>query len=367
MTDPTPIPLFKVLMDPRAPDAVREVLLSGYTGEGQAVADFETALQRTYGRPYLTMHSCTAALEVAFDLCDVKSGDHVATTPATCTASNTGLVIRGAVPLWCDVDPITGLIDPNDVRKRILRRPDRVKAIIAVDWAGRLCDYDALESIGAEYGIPVIQDAAHRGPGPMRSPAYSTLSFQAIKFLNCGGDGGALAVPDTTKHTEARLQRWYGLDRTSSASMRCAQNIGPIRAGRKAHMNNVAASIGLANLVQAVEAVVRTQENARYYDEALRGLPNLVLPPPDPSCHYWLYTVLVRDRDGFIKFLGERGIESSPAHLRNDKHDAFYFPSGQLIGVDYFDSRQTSIPVGWWVTEQDRKRIVEAVAAWCRR
>lgn len=360
------IPLFRVLMSPRAPDAVRDVLLSGYTGEGQAVADFEAALTRTYGRPFLAMHSCTAALEIAFDLCGIGPGSYCATSPITCTATNTNIVTRGAIPLWCDVDPITGILDPNDVRKRILRRPDRVKAIIAVDWAGRACDYTALASIGLEYGIPVIQDAAHRGPDLLgAAPEYTALSFQAIKFLNCGGDGGALAVPDATKFTEARLQRWYGLDRLSNASLRCAQNIAV--AGRKSHMNNVAASIGLSNLPASIEGLRKHQENARYYDMEFAGLPNITLPPPNPNCSYWLYTVLVRDRDGFIKFLAERGIESSPAHLRNDKHDAFYYPSGQLLGVDYFDSRQTSIPVGWYLSEQHKKHIVESVVAWCRR
>lgn len=361
------IPLFKVLMSPSAKEAVAEVLESGYIGQGPKVELFEHKLAAAYGRPVLTMSSCTAALDLALHLADVEPGDLVASTPQTCSATTAVVVNRRAIPFWCDIDPLTGLIDPNDVRKRLLRARGRVKAIMAVDWAGRVCDYRSLKEIGATFGIPVIQDAAHLGPQPLSEDGagdFSCFSYQAIKILTTA-DGGAIATPSAEAHKRAELLRWYGLDRKSSASDRCAQNIQ--ESGYKAHMNDVAAAIGLANLPDAKRAVDVHRRNAAFYHEELEGLPGVTTPPPDADSSWWLYTLLVLDRDGFIKFLADRGIMASPVHLRTDKHDAYYYPSGQLLGVDYFSSREVAIPVGWWLSDEDRKAVVEAVATWARR
>src|SRR5262245_48065207 len=106
------IPLFKVAMSPEAPARVAGVLESGYIGQGEQVETFEAALQTLLGTPTppLTTNSCTSALDLALHLTHVGPGDEVITTPVTCTATNSGIVTRGAIPVWADVDPLTGLI-----------------------------------------------------------------------------------------------------------------------------------------------------------------------------------------------------------------------------------------------------------------
>ena len=84
---------------------------------------------------------------------------------------------------------------------------------------------------------------------------------------------------------------------------------------------------------------------------------------------WWLYCLLLEDeakRDDLIWFLGERGIASSPVHARNDKHTGFGGPvaNGVLPGVDAFSTREAAIPIGWWLSEEDRWQIVDAVRAW---
>lgn len=267
--------------------------------------------------------------------------------------------------MWADVDPLTGNIDPADVARKVT---PRTKAVIAVNWGGRSCDYPALHDATFLPLIPIIEDAAH---GPYRVPHrldggdYVCYSFQAIKHLTTG-DGGALIVPPA-QHQRAKLLRWYGLDRESSADFRCAQNIGEI--GYKYQSNDIAAAIGLANLGGMAEAVERGRANARYYCHWLRDLPGIDVPPYDPACSYWLFTLCVDDRADFMAYLGERGIATSQVHARNDKHDAFRAVSTgwPLPGVDAFDARQVSIPVGWWVTDRDREYIAHVVHDWAYR
>lgn len=341
------IPLFKVAMSPEAPARVAAVLESGYIGQGAMVDVFEDALMQLLGTPGppLTTNSCTSAIDLALHLIGVGPGDEVITTPVTCTATNSPIVTRGARPVWADVDPLTGLIDPSDVARKITRK---TKAIMAVDWGGALCDYDALDI----HGLPIIQDAAHSLTAGIGGD-YVCWSFQAIKHLT-SGDGGALWCPPS-KLERARLLRWYGLDRRSKADFRCEQNISEV--GYKYHMNDIAAAIGLANIGATRGLIAKHQVNAAWYMGALGVEGN-------PQSAWWLYTLLVDDRQGFITHMADRGIACSPVHARNDTHTAFHFPNGPLPGVDHFASRNVAIPVGWWLSEADRAHIVEAVWAW---
>lgn len=348
------IPLFKVSMSPEAVGAVGDVLLSGYIGQGPMVERFEAALAQLLGlpEPPLTVSSCTAALDLALHLIGVGPGDEVITTPVTCTATNSPIVTRGARPVWADVDPLTGLISPRDVARKIT---PRTRAIMAVDWGGALCDYAALQA----FGLPVIQDAAHSLMAGARGD-YVCWSFQAIKHLTTG-DGGALWTPEAELE-RARLLRWYGLDRRSKADFRCEQNIQEV--GYKAHMNDIAAAIGLANIARTPEVIAAHRANAAHYHAAFESARHVVRPPWDDDSSWWLYTVLVEDRARFTHHMHQRGVAVSPVHARNDTHDAFRFPNGPLPGVDRFASRNVAIPVGWWLTPDDRRRIVDAVLDW---
>lgn len=346
-------------MSPEAGLAAARVLRSGYVGQGDVVERFEAALQRALDAPVppLTVNNCTSALDLALHLIGVSPGDEVISTPMTCTATNTVIVRRGAAIVWADVDPVSGLVDPADVARKITAK---TRAVMAVDWAGRACDYPALRALG----VPVVEDAAHaylakrNGASIARAGGdYVCWSFQAIKHLTCGDGGALLAPPEQMER--GRLLRWYGLDRRSDKSFRCAQNI--TEAGYKYHMNDIAASVGLANLPVAADAVARHRANAAYYRGAICERPGICLPTPDPGSAWWLYTLLVDERERFMAYLADRGVESSPVHARNDRHDAFRFPNGPLPGVDSFAGREVAIPVGWWLTGEDRAYVARCV------
>lgn len=355
------IPLFKVAMSPEAPARVAEVLTSGYIGQGEQVERFEAALQELLGTPAppLTTNSCTSAIDLALHLIGVGPGDAVLTTPVTCTATNSPIVTRGAVPFWVDVDPLTGLIDPAKIEQALWKASInyRPAAIMAVDWGGALCDYKVLRS----FGSPVIQDAAHSltaGTGG----DYVTWSFQAIKHLTTG-DGGALWCPPEQLE-RARLLRWYGLDRRSKADFRCEQNIQEV--GYKYHMNDIAAVIGLANIGGVRGLIEEHRANAEAYGRHLKNIPGVALPQQNDRSAWWLYTLLAEDRQGFTSYLADHGIAASPVHARNDTHRAFRYPNGPLPGVDHFASRNVAIPVGWWLSADDWQHIIKTVQAWTR-
>jgi dTDP-4-amino-4,6-dideoxygalactose transaminase len=354
------IPLFKVLMADRAAEAVAKTLFSGLITEGPRVLEFEDKLSAYLRTPVLTVNSGTSALHLAATLLDLAPGDEVISTPITCVATNVALLRAGATIVWADVDPHTGLLDPKDIPKRLSAR---TRAIMCVDWSGALCDFDALRS----FELPVIEDAAHAF-GALRStefPDFTCWSFQAIKHLTCA-DGGGLHVEDAALRERARKLRWFGIDRRAPGP-----NIDkPVQeAGFKFHMNDVNATIGLANFERAVAAVEKHRQNAAWFDAALRDVAGLRLPPASETSAWWLYTILLEEENAqrdFITFMAQRGVECSRVHARNDQYSAFAHAvdRGPLPGVEHFDGHQAAIPVGWWISDLEREQIAEGVRAW---
>jgi perosamine synthetase len=355
------IPLFKVLMARSAAEAVARTLASGLITEGPRVLEFENKLSKHLRTPVLTVNSGTSALQLAATLLDLAPGDEVISTPITCVATNAALLRAGATIVWADVDPRTGLIDPRDIPERLSAR---TRAIMCVDWGGALCDFDALRA----FGVPVIEDAAHAFGAPRLTafPDFTCWSFQAIKHLTTA-DGGGLHVADAALRERARKLRWFGIDRRAPGP-----NIDkPIQeAGFKFHMNDVNATIGLANFEAAVAGVDGHRHNAAWFDSALRDVAGLHLPPASKTSAWWLYTILLEEEDeqhDFITFMAQRGVECSRVHARNDQHPAFSRPRGTLPGVYYFDRHQVAIPVGWWLGDLEREQVAEGVRAWSLR
>jgi dTDP-4-amino-4,6-dideoxygalactose transaminase len=366
-----PIDLFRVRWDEDAANANIARLGRAdeygrrFVGQGELCEEFERRFGALVGaaEPPLLLNSCTSALDLALHLIGVRAGDEVVTSPVTCFATTAPLIWRGAIPIWCDVDPLTGNADPRDVLNKVT---PRTKAILVVDWAGRACPYDQLHLAS----IPVIEDAAH---GPLigyqgQSTAinggnYVCYSHQAIKFLTLG-DGGTLITP-ANQTERARLLRWYGLNRRSKVDFRCEQDIAEV--GFKHQSNDIAAAIGLANLPGTERAVALARLNAEYYTRALANLPGVTVPPFDPGAAYWIYSILVDDRPAFIAHMTAREIAVSPVHRRTDAHSAIAAVGqwrGPSTGVDYYDAQQCAVPNGWWITDQERERVAGAIIDW---
>lgn len=356
------IPLFKPFLNVNyATELVRQTLAIGHIAEGTRVMEFENALEHLLGAPVITTNSGTSAIHLALDLAGVGKGDWVVSTPMTCLATNLPILHRGANIAWADVHPTTGLIHAGDVEQ--LAQFMGAKAIVAVEYGGLPVDYEGLLRASKHAGnIPIILDAAHslltydEAGANWAHVDICCYSLQAIKHLTTG-DGGALIVPPH-KFEEAKRKRWFGLDR-SLGGFRCEQEVTEI--GYKFHMNDIAASIGLANIGSVEDVVTITRENASFYHEALKDIPSITLPPNAKGASWWLYTILVPDRERFVAKMDERGIQCARPHSRNDTHPIFRLYHRKLPGVTAFDEHQVAIPVGWWVTPTIRERIAEAI------
>jgi perosamine synthetase len=356
------IPLIKPFLPPREAllPRLETILYSGYIAEGESVVEFERRLSELLGVSYcLTLNSGTAALHIALRLADVKTGDEVISTALTAEPTNTTIALTGAKVVFADVDPKTGLISPESIESSM---SEKTKAIMVVHYAGMVCDMDNINSISLRYGIPVIEDAAHAFMSKYKNrylgsnSLYTCFSFQAIKHLTTV-DGGLLCLKSEEDYNRAKKMRWFGLDKSIS---RLENDI--TEAGFKYHMNNINATIGLTQLDFLQENVSKYVENGKYYDSNIDESEDLTRTPyyahTEPS--YWLYTLRVKRREVFIKTCANNGIMASPLHLRNDRHSVFS-SKVDLPNLDQFYDEFVHIPCGWWVNEDDRKKIANVI------
>lgn len=146
----------------------------------------------------LLTHSCTAALEMAALLLDVGPGDEVIMPSFAFVSTANAFVLRGATPVFVDIDRATLTIDPALVEAA---RTARTKAIVALHYAGVACDMDELCAIAARNGVSIVEDAAqgilasYRGRPLGGIGAIGALSFHETKNV-ISGEGGALLVND---------------------------------------------------------------------------------------------------------------------------------------------------------------------------
>lgn len=357
------IPLVKPFMPPREvliPE-LEKILYSGYIATGQAVDDFEVVFKNYIGNEnMLSLHSGTDALHLAFILAGIKPGDEVISTPMTAEPTNTSIAMVGAKVVWGDVDPRNGLLDPESVRDLIT---EKTKAIVFVDYAGMVCNIEAFRKISNETGIPFIEDAAHalgsKFDGKMTgcNAPYTIFSLQAIKHMTTV-DGGFLAIENPSEVDRARRLRWFGLDKKRS---RLENDITEV--GYKYAMNNVNATIGLVQMQYIKEIIGCYIANGKFYDRELAEIDGITLPYyyPDAEASYWLYTMKVERRNDFIRMMESNGISASPLHHRSDTHSIFKASRRELPGMEEWYNSFVHIPCGWWVSEEDRHKIVSFI------
>ena len=167
-------------------------------------------------------------------------------------------------------------------------------------------------------------------------------------------------------YTKTKLLRWYGIDRNPKGrtDFRCEADIPEW--GFKFHMNDVCAAIGMENFKHMDELVGKHKSNAAYYDEHLQNVDGVTLLKREEGFEsaFWIYSLLVDDRPSFYEYMKECNIMVSQVHERNDKHSCMSEFETELPNLEKTIGHVVSIPVGWWVTEEQRQYIVDCIKNW---
>jgi dTDP-4-amino-4,6-dideoxygalactose transaminase len=263
-------------------------LESGWlTNGGPLVAEFERRVASETGVKHcIATSNGTAALELAIRALGLVG--EVIVPAYTFVATAHALAWHGVRPVFCDVDPATHTLDPEQVARMI---GPRTAAILGVHLWGRCCDVAALAEIVHEHGIPLLFDAAHAFGSTYHGKPIGgfgvceTFSFHATKFVHCG-EGGAVTTNDDGLAERVRRLRDFGfsgVDRVTSL-------------GINAKMSELSAAVGLTSLDNMATIVAVNRQNYDAYRRRLRPLAGLrLLPHEGPEESNYQYVVVEVD------------------------------------------------------------------------
>ena len=300
---------------------VDEAIATGkISGNGAFARRCEAWLRARIGSAAaLLTPSCTAALELAAILAELEPGDEVIVPTFTFVSSANAFALRGAVPVFVDVEAATLNIDVAAAERAITTR---TRAIVVVHYGGVACDMDAVMALALRHLLRVIEDAAHALPAayegrPLGSIGHlATFSFHETKNIQCG-EGGALVVNDPALVARAEIVQEKGTDRA-----RCFRGeidrYTWLDLGSSFLMSDVSAAFLWAQVEQADATTAERRRiwsayHAAFADLESEGLVRRPVVPPGREHSGHLYYLLLpgqRERDAFIAHLRAAGVHA---------------------------------------------------------
>lgn len=270
------------------------------------VEEFERNLADYLGiRHVLGVGNATDALFMLGRACDLGPGDEVIFCSHTMVATAAAIHFTGATPVPVE----TGWdheIDPASVEASIT---SRTKAIMPTQLNGRCCDMDALREICERHGLFLIEDSAqalgakYKGEVAGSFGKGGVISFYPAKTLGCLGDGGCILTNDDKVYEKVRLYRDHGR----------SENLEVVCWAMNSRLDNLQAAILNHKLKTYDQRIARRREIARMYEERLKDLDELVLPPgpdsdPDRFDIFQNYEIEAEQRDELKQHLAEHGV-----------------------------------------------------------
>ena len=248
-------------------DSLKEIWESKWiTNNGQFHQKLEAALAEYLKVPYVSLFT-NGTLPLLTALQALRITGEVITTPYSFVATTHALWWNGIKPVFVDIDPSTGNIDPQKIEAAIT---PRTTAILPVHVYGKPCDTEAIQAIADKYGLKVIYDAAHafgvevNGGSLLNAGDMSTLSFHATKVFNTI-EGGAMVMHDEKTKQRIDYLKNFGF----------ANEIEVVGPGINSKMDEIRSAYGLLNLKQVDAAIAARRKVAVAYREALRNVDGI--------------------------------------------------------------------------------------------
>ena len=261
------------------------------TNNGQFHQQLEQNLAEYLGVPYVSLFT-NGTLPLLTALQALRVTGEVITTPYSFVATTHCIWWSGCKPVFVDIDPATGNIDPDKIEAAIT---PKTTAIMPVHVYGKPCDTQRIQEIADKYGLRVIYDAAHAfgvkvdGESILNAGDMSTLSFHATKVYNTL-EGGAMIMQDKEMKKRVDYLKNFGF----------ANEIEVIAPGINSKVDEVRAAYGILNLRQVDAAIEARHQVAIKYREALRPVDGISFMDDMPGVrHNYSYFPIFVDAEKY--------------------------------------------------------------------
>lgn len=329
------------------------------TNNGEMLREFERKLGEYLGEEYVTVYTNgTLPIMAACHALNLKG--EVITTPYTFVATSHALKWCGLKPVYIDVDPTSGNMDPSLIESAIT---ERSSAILPVHVYGQPCDVEAIKRVAEKYSLPVIYDAAHAfgvrqdGVSITAFGDLATLSFHATKVFNTLEGGAIISRSSEMKERLDRLRNFGFVSETSVTDI-----------GINAKMDEMRATFGILNLQKTDEAIKARKTISEQYDMAFEGLNLMRLSKRNGvRSNYSHYPIFLADqtaRDRLYSALREKNIFARkyfyplvtdfPAYSKEKG-------AGETPVASNLSQRVLCLPIHPAMTADDIRSVVEIV------
>ena len=362
--------------------AVADVMNTPILSMGHYTTDFEQAFCELTGAKHaIAVNSGTAGLHLCVRAAGIGAGDLVITTPFSFVASSNVLLFENAVPLYVDVDPKTGNIDPAQVRdalentEKYLPRKganpeSKIKAILPVDVFGQPADMDPLMALAKEYDLAVIEDSCealgatykNRTAGMLGD--FGVFAFYPNKQITTGE--GGLIVTDNDEHADyMRAMRNQG--RAPGDTW-----LQHTHLGYNYRMDEMSAALGAVQLARLDEMLAKREQVGKWYEERLAEIPGVeTLHIEDFTTRMSWFVYVVRfaphiNRDELAQKLLSNGVPVrpyfAPIHLQPYMVERFGFRPGDYPVTEDLGNRSLALPFSGVMTEEAVEQVCQIIA-----
>ena len=373
--------------------AVVQVLQTPFLSIGPQITAFEQAAAAYVGvRHAVGVNSGTSGLHLCVIAAGVKEGDLVITTPFSFIASANCILYERAIPVFVDVDPHTGNMDPalvaeavkaltNDGRSTTsdywlppaIRNSQfairNLKAILPVHAFGQPADMDPILEVAQSYGLTVIEDACEAIGAEYRGRKAGTLGDAAVfafypnKQMTTG-EGGMIVTEDEEWAKLFRSLRNQGRDVFDAW-------LNHTRLGYNYRLDEMSAALGLVQMQRIGELLAKREQVARWYNERLTDVEFIERPyiaPTTTRMSWFVYVVRVKppaNRDEIMRKLTEAGIPSrpyfTPIHLQPFYREKFGYQRGDFPVTEYLGDVCLALPFSGVMTETQVDQVCVAL------
>jgi UDP-4-amino-4-deoxy-L-arabinose-oxoglutarate aminotransferase len=350
-------------------------LKSGWITTGARCKEFEDNFCKLSGsQQAISVNSATAGMHITLSALKIGPGDEIITPSMTFASTINMIALRGATPVFVDIDYGTLNINPDFIEKRITKK---TKAIIPVHFAGAPVDMDKINNLARKYNLTVIEDAAHavgtyyKGIHAGGFGHIAIFSFHPIKNITTG-EGGMITLNDAALEKKLRLLRFHGIER--DAWKRYGKGGNPsydiAEPGYKYNMPDILAALGLAQLNHWQELNLRRAKLAQLYFKGLKGISGIDLPevPEYDHTHAWhlfVIKILALNRDEFMNRLAGYnigyGLHFPPTHALSYVKEKYAKNSGLIEDTERAADKILSLPLFPDMLEKDVHYVCTAI------
>jgi len=371
------IPYGRQWIDEKDIKEVVKVLKTDWITQGLEVKEFEKAVAKYCGVKYaVAVCSGTAALQVAYKVAGIKSGDEVVTTPLTFVATANALVHCGGKPVFADIQEDTLNIDPKEIAKKIINLPagrrEKLKAIAPVDFAGQPCDYDEIRKIAKKYKLLIIEDAAHalgsmyKGKRIGNFADMTILSFHPVKAITTG-EGGMILTNNRDFYEKLKIFRHHGAVKKPEKGEWYYEIENP---GYNYRITDFQCALGISQLEKLNRFIKRRREIVTKYNQAFKDIEEIIIPKERSylKSAWHIYPIqlnlekLKKGRKKIFEELQKKGIGVQvhyiPLHLQPFYRKNFGYKKGDFPIAEKYYKKAITLPLFPKMTNQNVSRVI---------